>query len=256
MKKRVLTLALAALMLLALLVPAMAEREASFVYDNAGLLTGDELAALNARAGELSARYGIGIYAVTVEDYNDYGNGTVLDAAKEIYHGGELGIGDRRDGVLLLLSLRERDWALFAFGNKAERAVNADGRDHLAEAFLDDFGSGDWNSGLRDYIEDCGALLELAASGKPLRRVPVGKIVITVLVACAVALTVCLILKGRMKSVRAQRSAAVYVAPGGLTLTAQRDDYSHMTETRTRINDRDHDGGGGSGGGGGSSGKF
>lgn len=97
-------------------------------------------------------------------------------------------------------------------------------------------------------------LLELAASGKPLRRVPVGKLIISVLVACAVALTVCLILKGRMKSVRAQRSAAVYVAPGGLTLTARSDRYSHTTETRTRINERDHDGGGGAGNG--SSGKF
>lgn len=80
-------------------------------------------------------------------------------------------------------------------------------------------------------------LPELAASGKPLRRVPVGKLIISVLVACAVALTVCLILKGRM-----------------LTLTARSDRYSHTTETRTRINDRDHDGGGGAGNG--SSGKF
>lgn len=83
---------------------------------------------------------------------------------------------------------------------------------------------------------------------------PVGKLIISALVACAVVLTVCLILKGRMKSVRAQRSAAVYVAPGGLTLTARSDRYSHTTETRTRINDRDHDGGGGAGNG--SSGKF
>lgn len=97
-------------------------------------------------------------------------------------------------------------------------------------------------------------LLELAASGKHLRCVPVGKLIISALVACAVVLTVCLILKGRMKSVRAQRSAAVYVAPGGLALTARSDRYSHTTETRTRINDRDHDGGGGAGNG--SSGKF
>ena len=253
MKKRLCSLALAALVLLALYVPVMAESGTDYILDFAGLLTQDEREALNSRTAALSGRYGIGIYAVTVEDYNDYGSGTVLDAAKEIYHGRGLGLGDRRDGVLLLLSMRERDWAIFAFGRKAEYAVNDYGREQLAEAFLGNFSGGDWAGGLRGYIEECARYLDLAENGRPVRSSPAGKIIISVLVACAAALTVCLIRKGKRKSVRGQSGAAAYAA-GSLTLTEQRDSFSRMDETRRRINDRDHDGGGG--GNGGSSGKF
>lgn len=253
MKKRLFSLALAALMLLALVVPAMAEDGTDFIRDFAGLLTADGQEALNCRAAALSDQYGVGIYAVSVEDYSDYG-ATVLEAAQEIYHGSALGLGDRRDGVLLLLSMRERDWAIFAFGRGAEYAVNDYGRKQLAETFLGAFGGGDWAGGLHSYVETCGSFLDLAESGRPVRSAPTGRIILSVLVACAVALTACFLLKGKMRTVRGRNEAAAYAVAGSLNLTEQRDSFSHTTETRRRINDRDHDGGGG--GSGGSSGKF
>ena len=74
----------------------------------------------------------------------------------------------------------------------------------------------------------------------------------------AVALVICLSLKGMMKSVRRSARADIYVTEEGLNLTEQVDRYTHTTETRRKI-EKDHDSGSSdhSGGGGSStSGHF
>lgn len=55
---------------------------------------------------------------------------------------------------------------------------------------------------------------------------------------------VCLILRGKMKSVRKGTHADAYVT-GSLNLTASRDQYTHTTETRTKIEHESSDSGGG-----------
>ena len=72
------------------------------------------------------------------------------------------------------------------------------------------------------------------------------------------ALIVCLILKGKMKSVRTGTHANAYVV-GALNVTASRDQFTHTTKTRTKIEKESSSSSGSSesgGGGHGSSGSF
>ena len=276
MKRRLACIVLAALLLLGLCCTAFAEAPATEpqlwnITDTVGLLTSDEDLTLEERAEEISAQYGVGIYLLILEDYSEYYDDP-YETAYELYHQNTLGLGEDRDGVILLMSMSDRKYATFFYGPKAEYAFDAYGQELMEEEFLDDFRDDDWYDGFEDYLEVCDEYLARAEAGDPVRGdyssaggSSVSGIGTTILVclgiSAVIAMIVCLILRGKMKSVRKGTHADAYVA-GSLNLTASRDQYTHTTETRTKIEHESSDSGGGGssacsgGGGSGRSGSF
>ena len=276
MKRRIVCILLVALLLLGLCCTAFAEAPATEpqlwnITDTVGLLTSDEDLTLEARAEEISAQYGVGIYLLILEDYSEYYDDP-YETAYELYHQNTLGLGEDRDGVILLMSMSDRKYATFFYGPKAEYAFDAYGQELMEEEFLDNFRDDDWYDGFSDYLEVCAEYLERAEAGDPVRGdyssagdSSVSGIGTTILVclgiSAVIAMIVCLILRGKMKSVRKGTHADAYVA-GSLNLTASRDQYTHTTETRTKIEHESSDSGGGGssacsgGGGSGRSGSF
>ena len=276
MKRRIVCILLVALLLLGLCCTAFAEAPATEpqlwnITDTVGLLTSDEDLTLEARAEEISAQYGVGIYLLILEDYSEYYDDP-YETAYELYHQNTLGLGEDRDGVILLMSMSDRKYATFFYGPKAEYAFDAYGQELMEEEFLDDFRDDDWYDGFEDYLEVCDEYLARAEAGNPVRGdyssaggSSVSGIGTTILVclgiSAVIAMIVCLILRGKMKSVRKGTHADAYVA-GSLNLTASRDQYTHTTETRTKIEHESSDSGGGGssacsgGGGSGRSGSF
>ena len=276
MKRRIVCILLAALLLLGLCCTAFAEAPATEpqlwnITDTVGLLTSDEDLRLEARAEEISAQYGVGIYLLILEDYSEYYDDP-YETAYELYHQNTLGMGEDRDGVILLMSMSDRKYATFFYGPKAEYAFDAYGQELMEEEFLDDFRDDDWYDGFEDYLEVCDEYLARAEAGDPVRGdyssaggSSVSGIGTTILVclgiSAVIAMIVCLILRGKMKSVRKGTHADAYVT-GSLNLTASRDQYTHTTETRTKIEHESSDSGGGGssacsgGGGSGRSGSF
>ena len=276
MKRRIVCILLAALLLLGLCCTAFAEAPATEpqlwnITDTVGLLTSDEDLTLEARAEEISAQYGVGIYLLILEDYSEYYDDP-YETAYELYHQNTLGLGEDRDGVILLMSMSNRKYATFFYGPKAEYAFDAYGQELMEEEFLDDFRDDDWYDGFEDYLEVCDEYLARAEAGDPVRRDDssaggsdgsgIGTTILVCLgISAVIALIVCLILRGKMKSVRKGTHADAYVT-GSLNLTASRDQYTHTTETRTKIEHESSDSGGGGssacsgGGGSGRSGSF
>ena len=240
MKKRILTCLLALLAVLTMMVPAWAEQTEDdiFIYDTAGLLNEDEWLELEMLADEISWRYRCAVYIVTVEDYEDYGSDP-YDAAANIYNENDFGIGEGRDGILLLQSTWGRDYGLYIRDGYANSMVGKYARTLLEDAFLDDFADDDYRGGYEDYLSTCADFFERAAQGHPVRK-PLIKV-----------------LPAKMKSVRQGAEADAYVTAEGLNLTEQYDHYTHTTETRRKISsDSDSDSSSHSGGGSGSSGKY
>ena len=258
MKKRISILLATVFLALSLSLSAVAaDGTMRYVFDLSDVLTYEEWETLEDRAEALSERYGCGVYAAVVDDYSEYGTGTVADVVKQAYTANEFGVGDSNDGVLLMLSLDERDYALYACGDRAETAFNEYARGKLEEAFLPAFGEDDWAGGLTAYLDEAEDLLAQAESGSPAKESPVKGILTSVGISCVIALLVCLVLKGKMKSVYRKSEANEYVASGGLTLSQSYDRYTHTTETRRTIEKESSSGSsGGSSGGSVSSGKF
>lgn len=261
MKKRFLTLFLALLAALTLTVPAWAEQQPgdAFVYDMADLLSDEDEAYLEDLANQISWRYDCAIYIVTVDDYTDYGD-SPHNAAAAIYNGEyddkPLGIGENREGILLMLSMWGRDYDLFVRdGGTAQYAVGDYARDKMTEVFLDNFADDDWLGGFEDYLNACAEDLALAEMGTPVQKPLTSSLLPGLAIGIGVALVICMSLKGMMKSVRRSARADIYVTEEGLDLTEQSDVYTHTTETRVKI-ERDNDSHDSGGGGSSTSGKF
>ena len=264
MKRKLTALLLVLLLAVTLAVPALAAGD--WVTDEAGLLTDQQISQLSQRAAALAHSSGVGVYIRTVDDYADYGFTDVETASYTLYHNDSLGVGDGRDGVLLLLSVSNRKYAAFVYGDKAELLFPDSALQQLEDGFLDDFRNDDWYGGFCDYIDGCAGLLsgesytgsdsDYAYSPGHDADVDPGfsapsllrNLGIALVISCVIALIVCLILKAKMRSVRRQTEARAYVTPAGLHLTRRDDVYTHTTTTRRKIerdNDQ-HSGGGGS----------
>lgn len=262
MKKKFLTLLLALMMALALAlaVPAWAEQQPgdAFVYDMAGLLSEEDDAYLEALASQISWEHNCAVYIVTMEDYQEY-DSDIHYAVVSFYDSNSLGIGENREGILLMLSMYDRSYDLYVRDDgAAQYAVDDYGRNQMKEVFLDNFADDDWYGGFDDYLDACDEYLNRAEQGAPVRKSITSSLWIGAVIGIGVALVICLSLKGMMKSVRRSARADIYVTEEGLNLTEQVDRYTHTTETRRKI-EKDHDSGSSdhSGGGGSStSGHF
>lgn len=167
-KKLLLCLLLCTALLLSLGLTAHAETQLDYVNDYVGLVSSEQRDELNEKAREISERYECGVYIIVVEDYFDYvGNRSIEYFAEEVYDAYGLGYGDSMDGVLLVLSMEQRDFDLYAHGDFGNAAFTDYGKSQLVERFLDNFREDDWQGGLQDYVDNSEVLIRVAKEGNP-----------------------------------------------------------------------------------------
>lgn len=240
--------------------PAEGDVEVNHVFDESGLLTWGEWEELEKRAETISQEQGCGVYFVLVDDYTEYGDGSVYEVTYQLYHDNQLGVGEDRDGIIVLLSMAERDYAMFVYGEYGQYAFDEFGQEQLEERFLGTFGDDDWYGGITKYLDACDEFLTKAAEGKPVRPSRWGWYLIAVGISFGTAGIICLVLLRPMKTVHQQTEADEYLADSGLHLTEQYDRFTHTTVVRRKIEKQGSGSSGSSsesgGGGSGRSGKF
>lgn len=235
-----------------------------YVIDDARLLTIEQRQELNAYAQKITETYGMGIYIMSVEDFHNYGEEPqIYDVLWNYYHDNSLGCGADRQGMILMLSMAERDFATFFYGEDTEYAFNGFGQAQLENYFLDDFGDDDWYDGFMGFLTASEEFMEKAAAGEPVRDNPWSLASVFVLIALFASFVVTRLLWMKMANVAAQKGAARYQTTEGLVLTKQVDHFLTQTVRRRKIESSDS-GSGKSGssqahfgdGGSGRSGKF
>jgi len=262
MKQRKWSIAALLCLLAALLaLPAQAQ-EYGYVFDEAGLLTQEQATQLDELADSFAMEYDCGVYIVTLWDYSMYGS-SVRSAAENYFLTNDLGIGSDDNGVLLFLSMADRDYALIAHGKTANAAFTDYGKDVLSEEFLDNFYYDDWPGGLSSYMINSGSFLERAATGKPVdvdNGTGIGMtLVMVLLIPAAIAGITCACMVSSMKTARSKTHADDY--RGQVQITGSRDQFLTRTMVRQKIESSgsSHRSGGtrvNSGGFSGKSGKF
>ncbi len=221
-----------------------------YVNDAVGLLSLEEQQELETTAAQLAERYGCGVYVIIVDDYTDYTNGSTRDFAKETYINYDLGIGEGKNGILLVLSMSDRDYYLLTKGDIANAAFTDYGQEQLTQEFLDDFRYDNWFDGFRDYMSTAGQYLEESENGAPV-DVPGynggyaessstgANILMIVGVPCLISLAVCGVFAAQMKTARRQTGAMGYISHGGVDMRVTQDQFLYNTETRQHIPDKD-----------------
>ena len=236
-----------------------AQQTLGYVTDMAGILSSAELERLTAEATEVSEQYTCGVYIVVVENYKNYTTGSVERCTEDLYHYFDLGLGDGNDGLILLMSMAERDYDLWGYGPFAKYAFTDYGLDQLEEAFLPYFRQNNWSGGFSAYIRGAARLLDAAAQGEPVDyKMATGlKAAIAAGPAALIGFIVCGVFKGQMKTAKERDDADEYVVDGGVRLRVKTDQFINRTRSVQVI--ESSSGGSRGGGGGGTShhsGKF
>ena len=114
-------LILSLLLIISCSVVAFAEgdSEMDYVVDQAGILSNSQFSSLLQKAQRLSQQYSVGIYIVAVDDMTNWGYYNVEEFAQDLFEANDCGIGPDRDGIMLCLSMSDRDYDLDAHGNYA-----------------------------------------------------------------------------------------------------------------------------------------
>lgn len=228
------------------------------VTDEAGILSAEEIERLERVAAQVSEQYGCGVYIVTVADYQSYGR-NVEAASEAIYRARGMGYGAEKSGILLLLSMDDRDYDLAVYGRTAITAFTDYGQEELADSFLPFFRQNDWAGGFEKFVNNAAYLLQRAAAGDPVdilvygdaERAPMGtgmKLLLSIVPACLISGGVCLGMRSRMKTAKIKTTAEDYVVPGSLQLSVNTDRFLRTTRTVVKDPPPASRGGGHSGG--------
>lgn len=236
--------------------------EGTYVKDAAGLMSAQERQSLEDKAQQLASKYGVGVYVLSVDDYRNYGGSSNIEFwTEKLYLDNNLGLGSEQNGVILVLSMAERDYCLKIYGEDALFAYTDYAQGQLTDRFLSSFRSNDWYGGFSKYLDFGGTILEDAQDGSPMEKhvdkvgtVGAGSL-ISLLIGLVTGKSRVSRMRRTMKNTGIQKTAVNYVSQEkAMRLNGRQDHYVNTTVSRVRIHhDSDKSSGGGHGGGGGTS---
>lgn len=251
MRKHSLCLLLCLALFLSFAVCAFADSSLGYVTDEAGILSEQERESLNSQAAAISEQYRTGVYIVVLQDYKAYNTKGVEACTEELYHYFDLGWGENRDGLILLLSMAERDYDLWGYGPYGKVAFTEYGLDRLEDSFLPYFRENNWNGGFRAYLKGAEKLLAAAAAGEPVSyRMPMWqKLLIALCPSSLIGFIVNGVFKSQMKTAKERTDADEYVVQGKAKLRIREDRFINRTRSVRVIESSSGSRGGGGGGG-------
>lgn len=153
-------------------------------------------------------------------------------------------MGQIRSGLLLLLSMYDRDYAIVAHGY-GNTAFTDHGKDVLMDTHVLPLLKKDkFYEAFNAYLDVAEEYLEMAYNGEPFdtdtdptygKLGSIAKFGIIILLPLLIAGLLCRIWFVQMKTAVHARAAANYIPQNGFILTGQEDRFLYRTETRRKI---------------------
>jgi len=229
------------------------------LIDEADLLSAEEEEELLLRLDTVGTRYECDIVIVT---RNESITGDIQEEADEIYDQAGYGFGEEKSGILLLISMESREWALSTCGGGI--TVFSDGvQDYLMEQTLPYLSNGEYARAFRVFVTLAEDQLKYAGSEEfadpelipdPEFTKPAFPAVRRLLTALVIGLLSAWIatgtMKRKLKSVRGQVNASQYAVNGSFRVTESRDLFLYHTVNRVPKPTNPPSGGNRPGGGG------
>lgn len=219
----------------AAVIPTAAADQPRLV-DNANLLTVSEEADITAKLDEISARQQFDVVIVTVDSTEGK---TPMDYADDYYDSNGYGFGDNYDGILLLISMEERDWWISTCGYGITAFTDA-GIEYIGEEIVFDLSGESYADAFMLFAELCDDFVTQARTGDPYDYHnlpeepfdPVFTLILALIVGFVIAIIATLIMKAQLKSVRHRSAASDYTKKNSLSITESRDLFLYRTVHR------------------------
>lgn len=223
------------------------------VIDNAGLLSDSEEAALRQKIAGVINAYKCDIVVLTV--HSTQGK-TPMVFADDYFDEHIYGMGKNQDGILLLVSMQERDWYLSTKGSAIHTFTDY-GIQKIGGIVADYLGDGNYAEGFNRFVSLCDEFLKQAAAGEPFdvnnkykEPKTAGDYTVYLLISLGIGAVVAFIvtatMKSKLKTAVPQLAANAYIKNGSVNITNSKDLFLYFTLSRTA---RPKDTGGGGRGG-------
>ena len=229
-KRRVPVLILILLLLFAIPVSAAEgdQRELPRFIDDADLLTHEEEAALLEKLDEISERQSCDVVIVTIDSLEGK---TSVEYADDFYDYNGYGVGDEYDGLLLLVSMKDRDWAISTSGFGIAAFTDA-GLNYISEKFLPLLSDGKYSKAFTKFADLCDDFITEAKTGEPynenhLPKEPVGVfwIIVDLVVGLGIGYVIAFRKRQKLISVRRKVEAEDYTVPCSFVLDVNTDTF-------------------------------
>lgn len=227
-------------------ITVFASSSSKNLIDEADILTEFDEEWLIDHIEEVSEKYNFDVVILTL---NDLGGKTATEFADDYYDYN----GYRDDGILLLISMAERDWAVSTKGYGITAFTDA-GIDHIMENILPDLSEGNYYHAFSCFVDHCDDYVKSANNGTiyDVENLPKGdfpffqNVIIALVVGFIIAFIATAVMKGQLKSVRAVYNAASYIKSGSFSITESRDLFLYSTIAKTPRQQSNSSGKGGS----------
>lgn len=241
------------------------------IMDHANLLSDGERNALEQRATDLANHYSIDIVIVTTDSLDGKSSEAFAD---DYFDENGYGIGPEFSGILLLLSMEYRDWAISTCGD-AIYAVTDYGVQELFSQIAAELAEDQYYSAFCTYLDALEEYLAAYQNGNPIdgyqsdyvgpgTYIPgtqdvvihyqpkkdfgwyASRIGVSFVIGLIIALLVLLFMRNQMNTARAQRGAASYLKQDTCRIGIQRDIYLYSHVSKVRRSENSSSGGGSS----------
>ena len=232
-------------------LPVHAADQLTFLVDDAGLLSSEDAASIESQLTDLAQKYDMHYVIVTDVDPNI---SSAMEAADDFFDYNGYGLGDDRSGVLLYINMSTRDVWISTRGFGISTFTDA-GIEYILDQLVEGLGDEAYFETFENFTALCDDFTQQAKNGTPydVDHMPqepfpwIGGLIMCMALGAIVGLIYILILRGQLKSVAPNESAADYVVKGSLHMTNSREFFLYRTVDRTaRPQENSSSGGGGS----------
>lgn len=221
------------------------------LVDDAELLNEEEKKLLEERLDEISERQNCDVAIVTVDSL---GGQSASSYADDFYDNNGYGMGQGDDGILFLLAISERKWAISTYGFGTEAFTDA-GQEYIMKQVRPALSDGNYYESFMSYAELADDFLDQAGKGEAYDK---GHLPVTAsnIIFCAaagliggffLALLRVFIMKSQMRTVYNQSAAAEYLQKDSIRFQERSDLLVRKTVNKVYI-EPEKKSGGGSGG--------
>ena len=220
------------------------------VYDDAALLTPEEIETLESELDAAGEKTGWNMLMLTTDDTNGK---TTQEYADDFFDYNDYGMGEDKSGILFLITMSERKRCISTHGEAIQIFTDA-GQEYMTDNFGSYLSDGEYYEGFMKFADLCEEFIIQAQSGEPydVENLPEETIpfymifLISLVIGFVIALIVTGVMRSRMKTVHMKPDAADYMKDGSLHINRSRDIFLYHQVTRTAKPKEESSGGGGS----------
>lgn len=200
--------------------------EFGLLVDDADLLTASEEAALLKHLTKISETYQAEVIVITLISLQGQ---EADDMVEMLYDELDYGCGDNRDGVMLMVSMAEREYRILSNGFAAD-AISVSDIDDMGDAIAPHLSDREYMRAFEEFADQCEYYLDGHINGFSFDFT--GNLVIALVIGLIVSVITILILRGQLKSVKKQYQANAYIRDGSMNVTHASDLYLYRNVTR------------------------